>query len=399
MLHTTELRPHHTDQTLGDQVNAIRHSVGEPLDSATKSVMESGFGHDFSGVRLHRGARAAEAAGAIGAAAFTHGRDVVLPAQHQSPRTPDGMWLLAHELAHVVQQTSPSTPSRGPRLGQLDSPLEREADGAADAVTSGSPVSVGRGVAGSGVVQRQPVSPEIRTPAPGTPAWQAAVAKAENDKLGDESWDAMKKAALEYAIEREPLKGMIAKGKAFATTPGGAIAIAEAVTMLITGFVLAHHELMPVTSHKFDLGMVSKQLTGISVTPTWKGPANDPTEAAVKLEMAPEFSPFSVSAGFKTGSKTPSTFDIGAGYKPGRVLPGLSIAAGVSVAERSSPLPALDPRVPGARVEGSATAKWTMPSGPFAGGDLSSTAKLDDAGNKSIMFNLTIPLGSKAKPH
>ncbi|HKP73337.1 MAG TPA: DUF4157 domain-containing protein, partial [Pyrinomonadaceae bacterium] len=77
---------------------------GQPLDAPTRAFMESGFGHDFSSVRVHADARAAESAHALDAHAYTVGRDVVFGAGKYAPATPEGRRLLAHELAHVVQQ-------------------------------------------------------------------------------------------------------------------------------------------------------------------------------------------------------------------------------------------------------------------------------------------------------
>jgi hypothetical protein len=71
--------------------------------------MESRFGHDFSSVRIHDDARSAAAAASIDAAAFTLGSDIVFGAGRFGTATPDGIHLLAHELAHVVQQTNAET--------------------------------------------------------------------------------------------------------------------------------------------------------------------------------------------------------------------------------------------------------------------------------------------------
>lgn len=67
--------------------------------------MESRLGHDFSRVRVHTDARAAQSARAVHAPAFTVGQDVVFGAGQYSPGTPAGRRLLVHELAHVAQQS------------------------------------------------------------------------------------------------------------------------------------------------------------------------------------------------------------------------------------------------------------------------------------------------------
>jgi peptidoglycan hydrolase-like protein with peptidoglycan-binding domain len=76
----------------------------QPLDPATRGFMEPRFGHDFSQVRVHADPKAAESARAIDAVAYTVGHDVVFGADQYVPRTVSGRRLLAHELAHVVQQ-------------------------------------------------------------------------------------------------------------------------------------------------------------------------------------------------------------------------------------------------------------------------------------------------------
>ncbi len=79
-------------------------SGGQPLDPATRAFFEPRFGQDFSGVRVHTDAKAAEVARAVNARAFTVGRDVVFGIEQYSQRSTEGRRLLGHELTHVVQQ-------------------------------------------------------------------------------------------------------------------------------------------------------------------------------------------------------------------------------------------------------------------------------------------------------
>lgn len=81
-------------------------SAGGPMDAGTRSFMESRFGHDFSGVRIHHDHRAAESARSFDALAYTHGSDIVFGQGQYDPHSNRGRHLLAHELAHVVQQRS-----------------------------------------------------------------------------------------------------------------------------------------------------------------------------------------------------------------------------------------------------------------------------------------------------
>ncbi len=84
-------------------------SSGHPLDPLTRSFMEERFAHDFSHVRIHTDARAAEAAHAVNALAYTVGNDVVFGAGQYATGSNEGRRLLAHELTHVVQQGSQAT--------------------------------------------------------------------------------------------------------------------------------------------------------------------------------------------------------------------------------------------------------------------------------------------------
>ena len=82
--------------------------TGRPLDADTRAFMEPRFGHDFSGVRVHTGSLARESARAVGARAYTVGRDIVFAGGEHAPESPMGRRLLAHELSHVVQQGAAS---------------------------------------------------------------------------------------------------------------------------------------------------------------------------------------------------------------------------------------------------------------------------------------------------
>jgi Domain of unknown function (DUF4157) len=95
-------------------VHDVLSSSGHPLDSGTRAFMEPRFGHDFSQVKVHTDAKAAESAQAVNALAYTVGRDVVFASEQYEPRTTIGRELLAHELTHTIQQDanlqrSPST--------------------------------------------------------------------------------------------------------------------------------------------------------------------------------------------------------------------------------------------------------------------------------------------------
>lgn len=84
-------------------VDEVLRSPGQSLDPATRSLMQSSFGHDFSKVRVHADPPAAKSARGFHARAYTFGHNIVLRDGYQ-PNTEPGRRVLAHELTHVVQQ-------------------------------------------------------------------------------------------------------------------------------------------------------------------------------------------------------------------------------------------------------------------------------------------------------
>ena len=77
---------------------------GASLPSTTRSRMEQAFGQPFGDVRVHTGDAAARATARHDAAALTVGHHVAFAPQLYQPGTARGDHLIAHELAHVVQQ-------------------------------------------------------------------------------------------------------------------------------------------------------------------------------------------------------------------------------------------------------------------------------------------------------
>ena len=87
-------------------VHDVLGSSGQALDAGSRGFFEQRFGRDFGQVRVHADPRAAKSARAIGARAYTSGNHIAFAAGEYAPRTSHGQRLLAHELAHVVQQRS-----------------------------------------------------------------------------------------------------------------------------------------------------------------------------------------------------------------------------------------------------------------------------------------------------
>jgi hypothetical protein len=80
------------------------------LDAQAEALLSRGFGHDFSGVRIHTYDAAERAASNIGARAFTIGSDIYFGAGQYQPGSESGINLLAHELAHTIQSRSDTAP-------------------------------------------------------------------------------------------------------------------------------------------------------------------------------------------------------------------------------------------------------------------------------------------------
>ena len=78
---------------------------GSSLPTALRSRMETGFGADFSNVRIHNDSTAAFLSNSIQAKAFTYGNDIYFNRGQYSPSSSDGQRLIAHELTHTLQQT------------------------------------------------------------------------------------------------------------------------------------------------------------------------------------------------------------------------------------------------------------------------------------------------------
>ena len=119
-------------------VRDVIDQPGHPLDTAALARFHASLGHDFSSVRVHTDDRAAASAASRLARAYTIGRDVVFGRGEYAPGTSAGRHLLAHELAHVVQQSR-----GGPAASRAQDPgLEAAADHAANQAARGAPVVV-----------------------------------------------------------------------------------------------------------------------------------------------------------------------------------------------------------------------------------------------------------------
>lgn len=119
-------------------VGEVLRSSGQPLPPSLRASIEPRFGCDFSRVRVHDDSRAAESARALSAQAYTVGPHVVFGANQFRPHERSGLNLVAHELAHVVQQSGATVPDARSQWAIDANPvLETEADRIASQVADG----------------------------------------------------------------------------------------------------------------------------------------------------------------------------------------------------------------------------------------------------------------------
>lgn len=136
-------------------VQEVLQDSGRPLAATTRTLLEPRFGYDFSQVRVHADVPALESAQTVEAAAYTVGSNIVFGAQQYKPETRQGQRLIAHELAHVVQQTQSSRPAGLNLISRPQDHAEQQADRVADAVIAQT--------FDGGSAPADPVNSELRT--------------------------------------------------------------------------------------------------------------------------------------------------------------------------------------------------------------------------------------------
>lgn len=135
-------RPRSADRASAGPRSLADTGRGRPLDPVTRAFAEPLFGQDFSQVRVHTDEQAAQSARSLGALAYTVGRDIVFGGNQYQPQGSAGRSLIAHELAHVVQQRArPVHPAVRLGIGDPGTAREAAADRAGDAVVRGEKVS------------------------------------------------------------------------------------------------------------------------------------------------------------------------------------------------------------------------------------------------------------------
>ena len=169
-----------TSQTAASTVPPIVHEVlrspSQPLDAATRAAMEPRFGHDFSRIRVHTDAHAADSARAVNALAYTVGHDVVFGRGQYRPGSDDGQQLIAHELTHTLQQKAGTSLQES---GPSESTLEAEAEMVSQDVVNGRAFSVSSSTPLR--LSRQPAP--AKDPNPAEDASRAPAAATEPDTI------------------------------------------------------------------------------------------------------------------------------------------------------------------------------------------------------------------------
>src|SRR5262245_36396402 len=119
---------------------------GGQLPGGLKTKFEASLGVDLSSVRVHTGDDSARAAESVGARAYAIGADIHFGAGEYDPGSSAGQELIAHEVAHTVQQRGGSQHAQYKLdVSQAGDALEVEADHAAAAMVTGAPATVSAG--------------------------------------------------------------------------------------------------------------------------------------------------------------------------------------------------------------------------------------------------------------
>jgi hypothetical protein len=146
---------------LSSIIKAAIQFGGHPLEPGIRESLESRFGCSLADVRIHRHRLAGKCTRLLGTDAYTLGRNIVFSPGAYDPCGDVGIFLLAHEIAHCVQQRAWAEQADSYVLGDADSRFESEAQKAAQMVARGF---------STGVLTKDPSSGVLRCfPCPGSP--------------------------------------------------------------------------------------------------------------------------------------------------------------------------------------------------------------------------------------
>lgn len=141
-----------------DHEQAVAHASagsGGALPDDLRAKFESSLGVDLGGVRVHTGSESAQAASSVGAHAYALGNDIHFGAGQYDPSSERGQHLIAHEVAHTVQQRgAPAVRQNKLAVSSPGDSAEVEADHAAAAMVAGRPASISAMPSTSGILHR-----------------------------------------------------------------------------------------------------------------------------------------------------------------------------------------------------------------------------------------------------
>ena len=133
----------------------FRSNRGRPIDPRLSADMASRFGSQFESVRIHDADQVSESAQPLDAYAYTVGEHIVFARGRYAPETQEGRMLLAHELAHVVQQRRGGPPAEANPHAAAETDATRAAQSVANGgmanITSGTSIGVSRATPPSGL--------------------------------------------------------------------------------------------------------------------------------------------------------------------------------------------------------------------------------------------------------
>lgn len=164
---------------------ALERGTASRLDDDTRTRMEQRLGHRFDEVRVHAEGAGAQAAAALGARAIAFGRDIAFAPGTYRPATAEGRALIAHELAHVAQQTHP-----GARTGAA--PAARHEGEARRAALTAHRVALSP-VAGPVLQMDKPAEEAPAQAAPQAPRILTVIIRAPDDKFTQDVSDYVRK--------------------------------------------------------------------------------------------------------------------------------------------------------------------------------------------------------------
>lgn len=322
-VHKREQRTHSETATTRRTAPAaapVVQASGAPLEHGTREFMERRFGHDFSRVRVHTDSTAASSAKLANAEAYTVGANVVFGSGQYAPGSPSGRELLAHELAHVVQQEKPS----GGMAAAGD--YESEAKVASQRITKGerAPVSLAAPTA----VQRQPlpgISPPTDLTDSASPLMAAAIGSVTLDGFDTGKPDLSKNNRAKLA---QTVETMIKLFKKYPASTIRVIGYTDAVGQESDNQVLGQARADSVQAALLDMG-----IPGTSVHTESRG-ASDLVVASKKAEARNR----RVEVRFEPSRLLHGAFSQGLTLSPGLTpqptpTPGTGIKVGPSISD------------------------------------------------------------------